>query len=465
VDTAARLRAVSGRGDALAWARRHPWRSLAAVISLLVVLALAVAGCGGGDGDGGADAGSAGDLADLSGQTVTVAAVWTGAEQQSFQAVLDEFSRRTGATTRYTPTGDDIAAFIGGRVAGGDPPDVLVVPQPGLIADLAGQGTLGELPADTVRLVEENYSPDWVDVVSVDGTLYGVPFKAANKSTVWFNVPALEAAGVEAPGDWDAFRAGLGTIRASGTTPLSVGGADGWTLTDWFENVYLRTAGPENYDRLVAHEIPWTDASVKDALTLLGQIWTDQNLAGGRSGALRTDFPASVTNTFGDPSRSAIVYEGDFVARVITSETDAELQATADFFDFPTIRGSAPSVVGGGDFPVLTTDSDGGKELLRFLAGPEAAEIWAARGGFASANRNIDTGVYPDDISRRSAGALVNAETFRFDGSDLMPTAFGGTPGQGLWKCLQDFLRSGDVDATAQRCEDAAVPAYRRDPG
>jgi len=46
----------------------------------------------------------------------------------------------------------------------------------------------------------------------------------------------------------------------------SIGGADGWTLTDWFENVYLRTAGPEKYDQLTAHEIPWTDQSVVEEM-------------------------------------------------------------------------------------------------------------------------------------------------------------------------------------------------------
>ena len=45
---------------------------------------------------------------------------------------------------------------------------------------------------------------------------------------------------------------------------VSIGGADGWTLTDLFENIYLRTAGPEKYDQLATHKIKWTDPSVKD---------------------------------------------------------------------------------------------------------------------------------------------------------------------------------------------------------
>ena len=38
--------------------------------------------------------------------------------------------------------------------------------------------------------------------------------------------------------------------KASGVPPYSIGGADGWTLTDLFENIYLRQAGPDKYDQL-----------------------------------------------------------------------------------------------------------------------------------------------------------------------------------------------------------------------
>ena len=72
---------------------------------------------------------------------------------------------------------------------------------------------------------------------------------------------------------------------------------------------------------------------------------------------------------------------------------------------------------------------------------PEAAEIWAGRGGFSSPNKNLDPEVYPDEILRTTAEALGEAEIFRFDLSDLQPAAFGATAGQGMWKLFQDFLQ------------------------
>ena len=134
---------------------------------------------------------------------------------------------------------------------------------------------------------------------SVDGTLYGLLFKAANKSTVWYNVQAFEDAGVEAPTTWDELLTDAETIKASGVPAYSIGGADGWTLTDLFENIYLRTAGAEKYDQLTKHEIPWTDQSVKDALAEMAKIVGEtDNIAGGRAARCRpTSRPRSRTSS------------------------------------------------------------------------------------------------------------------------------------------------------------------------
>jgi len=429
--------------------------------ALVVGMALLVAACGDDDDDGAASGGGTAGDQDLQGQQVEVAATWSGEEQARFSRVLERFEEETGATVQFTSTGDDIATVLGTRLAGGSPPDVAMLPQPGLLNDLAGRNALQPIEEVAGSLVDENYAPVWRQLGSVDGTLFGVWFKAANKSTFWYNNPVFESAGVETPETWEDLQTVAQTISDSGVTPFSVGGADGWTLTDWFENVYLRVAGPEKYDQLATHAIPWTDPSVTEALSTLAEVFGQQQwIAGGANGALGTDFPRSVTQVFSEPPAAAMVYEGDFVAGLITSETTATLGEDARFFDFPAIDGSDPAVVGGGDVAVLLKDSPGGRALVRFLATPEAAEEWASEGGFTSPNQALDLEAYADDTTRRSAEALTEAETFRFDLSDLQPAAFGGTPGQGMWKILQDFLRNtGDVNATAAALEAARAAA------
>lgn len=424
-------------------------------------LALLLAGCGDGD-SGGSDDTNAPEAGAFDGETLELASVVSGAEQEAVEAVLAAFTEQTGAEVTFTSTGDDIATVLGTRVAGGDPPDVALLPSPGLLKQFATDGALQPLSDDVISAVEENYSAVWKDLGTVDGQLYGVWFKAANKSTVWYNQTVFDDAGAEVPEDFDAFVDTLSTIGDSGVTPLSVDGASGWTLTDWFENVYLRVAGPEMYDQLTNHEIPWTDPTVISALEMLASVWGNDNLVGGTSGALAAEFPESVATTFGDNAEGGVLFEGDFVAGVIAETTEAVVGEDANFFPFPSIDGSPESVVGGGDVAVALTDSPAAMALVQYLATPEAAEIWAAIGGFISPNSNVDSSVYPDDTTRSIAEALVGAgDNFRFDMSDQMPPAFGGTPGAGEWAILQEFLGDpSSVDATAAALEAAAASAF-----
>jgi alpha-glucoside transport system substrate-binding protein len=443
-------------------------RRVLLLLSLLVLLLVPVAatGCGGDDDDGGEEAATdAGETEATGGGasgSISVMAVWTGPEQEAFQAVIDGFTEQNpDVDVSYTSAGDQLPTQLSTAVEGGNPPDVAVLPQPGLMRDFAEQGALQSLDFASAD-IEENFGESVIDLGSVDGTLYGFLYKAANKSLVWYNVGAYSDAGVEPAEDWDAWITNGETLLASGVPAYSIGGADGWTLTDLFENIYLRTAGPEMYDQLATHEIPWTDQSVKDALTEMAEIVGNaDNIAGGTQGALQTDFPTSVTQVYADPPAAAQVMEGDFVGGVITDSTDAAAGEGFDVFPFPAIGESGSVVVGGGDTVVMFNDTPAGQAFIQYLTTPEAAEIWAERGGFASLNRNLDPSVYADEIVQTTAGALSEAEVFRFDLSDLQPAEFGGTVGQGLFKLFQDFLANpSDIDGITQQMEDEAAAAF-----
>ena len=132
-------------------------------------------------------------------------------------------------------------------------------------------------------------------------------------------------------------------------------------------------------------------------------------------------------------------------------------------YPFPSVNGSASSVVGGGDTVVIFKDSPASRALVSYLATPGAATIWAQKGGFSSPNKGVPGSAYPDPVTRKTATALALAKTFRFDMSDLSPSAFGGTPSQGEWKILQDFLKNpSDVNGTASKLEAAAAAAYKK---
>jgi alpha-glucoside transport system substrate-binding protein len=431
---------------------RYRWLVFALIVGALAVVA---AGCGGDDNGGGSAEGSE----DVSG-SVSMMAVWSGTEQENFQGVIDAFNELyPNVSVKYTSGGDNLAPLLSTAVEGGNPPDIACIAQPGLMADFVSQGALQSI--DDLRTdIVDNFGEAVADVGAIDGTQYAVMWKASNKSTIWYNVADFEEAGVDPPETWDDLNAAADTLKAAGITPYSVGVDVGWPITDLFENVYIRTAGAEMYDKLAKHEIPWTDQSVKDALTVMQDIvGTSDDLVGGTSGALQTDMPSSVANVFSDDPKGAMVIIGDFAPA--QGEFTLEPVTGYNVFTFPSIDGSAPAAVGGGDLCVNFKQSEAATAFLRYLTTPEAAEIMVSKGGFTSPNRNVDESAYADEITRATATGLTDAETFRFDLSDLQPSAFGGTPGAGLFKAFTDFVQNpDDIDGVTQQMETAAAKAY-----
>ena len=438
--------------------RNPPWSGTAAT-AMACGLALTLASCGGGL------SGSSGDQ-ELDGQTVTVAAVWTGAEQENFTRVLDAFSDETGASTRFVSTGDNVSTLVGSKIEGGDAPDVVMVPQVGVLQQFARKGWLRPLSSKARGAAVKNYADVWRKYGTVDGTFYGLYFKASHKSTVWYSPKAFTDAGVAPPRTYKRMHTTAGILDDSGLPAFSVAGEAGWPLTDWFENVYLSQAGPSNYDKLARHEIPWTHPTVVKALDTLAELFgTDRLIAGGRQGALHTDFPTSVQQVFADPPKAAMTYEGDFVSGIISDQTGKTVGEDADFFPFPPVDGGPAPVVTGGDAATVIKAGKNPKaamKLVEYLASPKAAAIWAKAGGFISPNAKLDPAEYGDPTLRKAAKSLIGAgNTARLDMSDQTPAAFGGTQGTGEWKILQDFLRDpSDPKGTARTLEAAAAKAY-----
>ena len=243
--------------------------------------------------------------------------VWTGAEQKHFQAVLDGFKKKNpDVKVKYTSAGDNTPTVLSTAVAGRQP----ARPRVGLAAgprEATSQKKGALKPIDFAKAaIAKNYPPSGSSSAPINGKLYGLVFKGANKSTVWYNVKAFKNAGVKPPRRGTSSSRRAKTLKASGTPAYSIGGADGWTLTDLFENIYLRQAGPAKYDQLSTHKIKWTDPSVTTALKTMAQVLGDtSNIAGGTSGALQTDFPTSVNERLRDAAEGGDGDRGRLRAR------------------------------------------------------------------------------------------------------------------------------------------------------
>jgi alpha-glucoside transport system substrate-binding protein len=431
-------------------------KRLSVLLALLAALVFAVVACGGDDEEGAEETTPTGEQ--VSG-SVSVMSTWSGPEQQTFEAVIDGFTEQNpDVDVRYDSAGDALPTVLSTAVEGGNPPTIAVLAQPGLIQGYADREAIK--PIDFAEdVISENFGESVVETGRFNDQLYSFLFKADNKSTVWYNVQAFEDAGVQPPETWEDFLAAAETLKASGIPAYSLGGAEGWTLTDLFENIYLRTAGIDMYNQLSRHEIPWTHQSVKDALTEMAKVVGDtDNIVGGTQGALQSDFATSVSNVFAESPKGAMVIESTAVPTVV--ESPLEPETGYNVFPFPPIEDSPPSVVGSGDLVIMFEDTPAARAFVEYLASAEAAEIAAAR-GFGSANQNVDTAAYPDPITGATLGAIAEAEQFAFDLSDLQPSEFGSTEGQGLWKLFQDFVANpDDIDGITQQMERAASQAF-----
>jgi alpha-glucoside transport system substrate-binding protein len=416
------------------------------MVALLAVCLLAVGvstSCGGDDGDGGTAEGDG---------TVTIFSLWGGSEQEAFQKVLDQFTQDTGIETKYE-SARDFLPVIRTRLAAGNPPELAIIPRPGFVAELAQDDVL--IPIEDLGLdpeaINENYSETWTGLATVDDTVYGVVAKANSKSTVWYKPQSFQQNGFEVPQTWDELLQITEQYKAKGMTPWAVGAQgdeNSWTLTDWFEQIYARQSGPEKYGQLFeTGEVAFNDQSVKDALTEMVKIVNDENVAGGIDTALGISFVDAIGRVFGKNPKAEMFYEGGFVGGIAIDQVNKDLRPgqDIDWFEFPMINEEHGNpLVGGGDVAAAFVNNEDVAELMEYLSTPAAGEIWVSTGAIASPNEGVPEDAYPNELVTKEAAQIKEAETFLFDGSDLLP----GTLGQNFGTLLQNVIKNpGNVDS------------------
>jgi len=429
------------------------------LIALLAVCLLAVGtatSCGGDDdGGGGTEAGTG---------TISVFSLWGGSEQEAFQKVLTQFTADTGIKTKYEAA-RDFLPVIRTRLAADNPPMVAIIPRPGFVAELAQDDaliSLEDLGLDPDK-INENYSETWTSLATVDDTVYGVVAKANSKSTVWYKPNSFQQNSFEIPTEWNQLVDITKEYKAKGETPWAVGAQgddNSWTLTDWFEQIYVRQAGPEKYSQLFeTGEVKFNDQSVKDALTEMTKIVNDQYVEGGIDTALGISFVDGIARVFGKNAKAEMYYEGGFVGGIAIGQVNPSLKpgVDIDFFPFPEINAANGNpVVGSGDVAAAFVNNEDVAKLIDYLATPEAGRIWVSTGAIASPNKGVTADAYPNDLVSKEAKQLQDAKVFRFDGSDLLP----GTLGQNFGTLLQKIVKTpADMDKLLDDYQAEAVAA------
>jgi len=378
------------------------------------------------------------------GTKVTMFASIISPESDSLQKSWNEFSTCTGITIAYEGS-NDFEAQLPVRVSGGNPPDLAVIPQPGLLQKMVSTGKVAKPPADTVANVDKYWNKAWKAYGTVNGTFYAAPMSANMKSLVWYSPKAFTAAGYKVPTTWDEMMTLSNTIAAAGKKPwcggIGSGTATGWPATDWLEQVVLRQAGGDVYDKWVSHQVKFNSPEIIAAMnTVNGWMHNAAYVNGGFGGV-----QSIATTTFQDAGKPILtgncfmLQQASFYGAQWPAGTKVAQYGDAFAFYLP---GSNPDiktpVEGGGEFVTAFSNKPEVQAVQTYLSSKEwhTSRVKVAP-GWVSANNGVDQSLYTNPVDALSAKYLTDANaTFRFDASDLMPAAVGA--GQ-EWKSMTAF--------------------------
>ncbi|WP_280668587.1 MULTISPECIES: ABC transporter substrate-binding protein [unclassified Kitasatospora] len=397
------------------------------------------------------------------GTKVTMFASILSPESDSLEKSWAEFSSCTGITISYEGS-NDFESQLPVRVAGGNAPDLAIIPQPGLLGQMVKTGKVVKPPAQTVEN-ENKWSPVWKTYGSVNGTFYAAPMSANMKSLVWYSPKAFQKAGYQVPTTWAGLMALSDTIAKSGGSKPWCGGigsgtATGWPATDWLEEVVLGSQGGDVYDQWVNHTVKFSDPRITSAMQQVAD-WM-QNPAWVNAGI--GDVKSIATTTFQDAgapiltNKCWMLQQASFYEAQWPKGTTVGPNGDVFAFHLPAVNPAVPNPVeGGGEFVAAFSSRPEVQAVQNYLSTADwASSRVKVASGWVSANQGVDKSLYTDPIDQLSAAELTDpAATFRFDASDMMPAAVGSGE---EWKAFTAWFAEGESIKQVAADVDASWP-------
>jgi alpha-glucoside transport system substrate-binding protein len=399
----------------------------------------------------------------MAGTTVSMSGPFTDQDAVLFDESVKEFEAATGIDIQYSGS-KEFEASIRIAVEGNNAPDIADFPQPGLLASLVSTGAVKDLNGvvneDTLK---KNYLQSWLDMSVMEGPdgpiTAGVWNRNSVKSLVWYPKDQFDAAGYTVPQTWDELTALTEQIAADGDTPWCIGiesgAATGWPMTDWVEDVMLRTTSLENYDAWVKGELPFDSPEVRTALGDITDIWfNDAYVYGGRAAITTTAFGDSPKAMFENPPKCWLHRQANFITSFFPTGLEAGVNYDA-FYLPPIDEQYGRPVLVAGDLYAMFNDRPEVRAVIQFFSSGESVKAWIQAGATLAPQNDVSLDWYTDPVTKNVASILKNATAVRFDGSDMMPGAVGAGS---FWKEMTDFV-SGSTDLdTALKNIDASWP-------
>ena len=373
-----------------------------------------------------------------------------------FVAGYDPLAECTGVEVVWQGT-DQFETEINVRLQGGDPPDVIDYPQPGLMANHVAQEFLTPLPDDLAASTANDFISGWDTYATFGGTVYGIPGRSNVKSLVWYSPSRFTEAGYEIPTSLEELTALSDQIVADGGVPWGVsaesGVATGWVLTDWMEDFMLRIAGEDVYDQWVNHEIPFNDPKIVEVVDAVGAFVKNPDYLGSENSV-----KAIATTKFQDGG--LCVASGDcwmhrqasFYSTLFPDGTNVAPDGDVWFFYLPSPADGPKYLLGAGDIYAAATDKPETMDVLRYTGSVDYQLYMVNTRNELSPHKSIDPAEIADELTRELSELQLGADVFRFDASDLMPGAVGaGT----FWTEVTAWVIGGDTKTFVDNVENS----------
>ena len=401
--------------------------------------------------------------AHLKGKTVTMFTSILDPELSKYQKALLSFTTCTGIKVKMEGS-NQFEALLPVRVKGGNAPDIAIIPQPGLLAQMVATGKAVVAPAQTLKNVNKYWSPGWKGYGSVNGKFYAAPNSANMKSLVWYSPKQFKKAGYTVPTTWTGMMALADKMAAANQTAfcggIGSGGATGWPATDWLEEVVVRQFGGKVYADWISHKIKFSDPKILAAMKTVEGWMLNPKYVGNVQAIATTTFQSA---GLGIPSGSCMMLQqASFYAAQYPAGTDVSKNGDVWAFYLPGINSSVKTPVeGGGEFFAAFSKRPEVQELQNYLSTPQWAinriATAGAGGGWLSANSGVPLSAYKNPLDQLSAKYLADKNsTFVFDASDAMPAAVGaGTE----WTQLTSWFADGKSAADVAKAIDDSWPA------
>jgi alpha-glucoside transport system substrate-binding protein len=402
---------------------------------------------------------------EVKGSTVTIWASMDKPVIDGLKAGLAPLAQAAGVTVNWQRV-DNINQVIMTKIQAGDVPDIAMIPQPGVVADIVNRGKATALDdVVDVNALKSSMLPGTLDSGTVNGKLYGLLVSANTKSFVWYPKKAWDAAGYKAPQTLDELNALTEKIKAdkTATAPWCMGiesaAATGWPATDWFEDLVMRYGGADGYNKWVKHETKFDSPLVRQAAAEFEKIaFTDGNVLGGRKSIASNAFGTAGNPMFDAKPGCMLFKQGSFItgAGFFPKNVQSNLPENVGVFYFPPAQaGGEKPILGGGDMAVLLKNTAGARAVMKMLSDKSIGEK-AMGTSFLSPHKDFDVTKYQGETAQEVAKISYASSIFLFDGSDQMPGAVGaGT----FWKDMTSWISGQENLDTALKNIDNSWPS------